>query len=173
MPGKSKNWLIRVSLVIAIFSLVAGVLGCDSSSPSVPEVGNEAPDFTVATMAGTKISLSELRGKPVVVNFWATWCGPCRSEMGYIEAVARESGGKIKFVAVNIGESDARERQFFGNSDVSFTVALDSDRYLAAKYAVQYIPTTFFIDSEGIIVDIKVGAFSSEMDLWSSLNTLF
>lgn len=173
MPGRLKSLLIRVSLVIAVFILAGGTLSCGSSSPSVPQIGDKAPDFTLATMAGTKITLSELNGTPVMLNFWATWCGPCRSEMGYIEATAKESKGKIKIVAVNIGESAIKVQQFFGNNDVSFTVALDGDRQVALRYGVQYIPTTFFIDREGIVVDIKVGAFSSEMDLWSSLSTLF
>jgi len=91
-----KSGLLRASLFIIVCALVGGAVSCSSSnSSSSPEtlgllpVEIMAPDFTLPTMTGTEISLSELQGMPVVLNFWATWCHPCRVELPYFDAVAK------------------------------------------------------------------------------------
>ena len=178
-----------MGLIITIIAVAGGILSCNTSSPPdstpsppdstpsplevAPEVGKQAPDFTLATMTGSEITLSELRGMPVVLNFWATWCGYCVAELGYFDAVAKERPGQITVVAINIGQDTPKVKQFFGDYKISFTVALDKDSDVASKYAVRrYIPVTFLIDSEGVIRNIKVGAFRSEADLWDSLRDL-
>ncbi|PIU56157.1 MAG: hypothetical protein COS87_03025 [Chloroflexi bacterium CG07_land_8_20_14_0_80_45_17] len=176
-----ESWLSRMSLFITVFALAGGAAGCSSSdSSSSPEelgliaVEDEvaAPDFTLPTMAGTEITLSDLQGKPVVLNFWAIRCPPCRQELPYFDTVARQNADKATILTVNVEDSTSQIEQFFSNSKVSFIVALDKNAQMTSSYATGYIPTTFFIDSQGIIRYIKVGAFANEKELQASLEEL-
>jgi len=110
MARRMSKKLIRITLIIVVLTLVGGTLSCNSSLLS-----QKAPDFTLPTMTGTNITLSELEGTPVVLNFWATWCGPCASELSFFENVAQQSGGEIKVIAINIGESASTVQNFFGD----------------------------------------------------------
>ena len=164
-----RKWLVKAGLIAAMFSIVAGATSCTGTGP---EVGKQAPDFTLGTMAGTEITLSELRGTPVVLNFWAIYCTPCRSELGYFEHVAAQSAGEVTIIAVNIAETRSQIEQFFGDYKLHFTVALDKDAQVSYKYNVYAIPTTYFIDSGGIIRNMKLGAFTSETELWADIETI-
>lgn len=164
-----KQWLVKAVLIIAMLSLIGGATSCTSIGA---RVGEQAPDFTLVTMAGTEITLSELHGTPVVLNFWAIYCAPCRSELGYFEHVAEQSAGEVTIIAVNIGETRSQIKQFFGDYKLHFTVALDKDAQVSYKYNVYAIPTTYFIDSGGIIRNLKVGAFANEMELWAGIETI-
>ena len=175
-----QSWLLRTSLLMVVCVLIGGAVSCSSSnSPSSPEelglipVEIMAPDFTLPTMTGTEITLSDLQGMPVLLNFWATWCPYCRMELPYLDAVAKQYADKATIVAIDVGESTSQVREFFGDSKVSFIVALDVDGQVASRYGVQqYLPTTSFIDSEGIIRYVKVGAFASKEELQASIDEL-
>jgi cytochrome c biogenesis protein CcmG/thiol:disulfide interchange protein DsbE len=164
---KFRKWLVKAGLIVAMFSIVAGATSCTGTGP---EVGKQAPDFTLGTMAGTEITLSELRGMPVVLNFWDTVCSPCHYQLAYLEQAAEQSGGEIAIIAVDIGEPLSRIEQFFGDYNLHFTVALDTNAQVSYKYNVRYTPTTFFIDSTGVIRAIKIGA--SETELWAGIETI-
>ena len=173
MASRMSKKLIRITLIIAVLALAGVALSCSSSLLS-----QEAPDFTLPTMTGANITLSELEGTPVVLNFWATWCGPCRAELPYFEAVAQESEGEIKVIAINVGESASTVQTFFGDYEPTMIVALDENREVFVNYCQEdnprgYIPITFFVDSEGIIQYIKIGAFQSEAELWDTLDSVF
>ena len=182
----SKTWLIIITLIIAVLALAGGVLSCSPSTPSdsTPSLPNptpqpqKAPDFTLPTMTGAQITLSELEGTPVVLVFWATSCVYCNEELHSLEAVAQQNEGKIKIIAINTGESAARVQQFFGDYEPTMTVALDKNSEVFVNYCQKYnnprgyIPITFFIDSEGVIKNVKLGAFASETELWNSLRSI-
>jgi peroxiredoxin len=169
----SKTWLIRVTLIIAVLALAGIALSCSSSSPS------EAPDFTLPTMTGANITLSELEGTPVVLNFWSISCSWCRKQLPYLENVAQQSGGEIKVIAVNIVDNAASVQNFFGDYEPTMIIALDESRETFVNYCQNYnnsrgaIPFTLFIDSEGIVKYVKLGAFSSEEELWNTLDSVF
>lgn len=168
-----KSCLLRVSLFFIVFALTCGALSCSSPTPpALIEVDIVAPDFTLPTMRGTEITLSELQGTPVVLNFWAISCPACRAELPYFDVVAKEYADKVTIVAVNIGESVSQVKGFFGDSKVSFTVALDKNAQMTSSYATGYVPTTFFIDSQGVIRYIKVGPFANEKELQISIDNL-
>jgi thiol-disulfide isomerase/thioredoxin len=129
-------------------------------------------------MTGANITLSELEGTPVVLNFWARTCGHCLVELPYFEAVAQESEGEIKVIAINVGESVSTVQDFFGDYEPTMIVALDGNGEVFVNYCQEdnpqgYIPITLFVDSEGIIQYIKIGAFSSETELWDTLDSVF
>ena len=174
-----KSWLVGISLFTSVFALVVGALGCSSPSPSnspeelgliVVEGEVEAPDFTLPTMTGTEITLSQLQGKPVVLNFWAIRCPPCKQELPYFDTVAGQNADKATILAINVEDGTSQIEQFFGGSEVTFIVALDKNAQMTSRYATGYIPTTFLVDSQGIVRYAKVGAFASKEQLQASLD---
>lgn len=140
-----------------------------------PQVGKLAPVFKFINPGGEKISLSDFRGSSVVLNFWATWCGPCKFEMPLIQALAHDEEKAAKglvLLTINGGESADTVAKFMIEYGFSFPVLLDTQRGITRAYNVRGIPTTFFIDKDGIIRDIKVGAFTSKTELNSKLNNI-
>jgi peroxiredoxin len=173
MISRMSKKLIRITLIIVVLALVGGALSCDSSLLS-----QKAPDFTLSTMTGTNITLSELEGTPVVLNFWATNCPYCVTELHYFETVAQESEGEIKVIAIDVGESASTVQTFFDDYEPTMIVALDTNGEVFVNYSQGdnprgYIPITFFVDSGGIVQYIKIGAFQSETELWDTLDSVF
>jgi len=149
------------------------ITGVSMDSTQSPQIGELAPDFYFETPEGGATSLSELKGSPVLVNFWATWCGPCVHEMPFIQQVYEErQGEELALLAINIGESPSQAADFMQSYGFSFPVLLDSQAAVAQRYNIQYIPTTFLIDKEGIIQEMKVGSFQSKAEIESSLSKL-
>jgi len=147
-----------------------------ASKPGVgPQVGKFAPGFSFTNPGGKSTSLTDLRGRSVMLNFWATWCGPCKVEMPLIQELAHDkekAAEGLVLLTVNGGESADEVTRFMNKYGFSFPVLLDTHRGIIQAYNVRAIPTTFFIDRDGIIRDIKVGAFSSEGEIDSRLNII-
>lgn len=143
--------------------------GC---STAAPEVGAQAPGFTISTLDRGAVTLDELRGQPVLLNFWATWCKNCRDQMPFLQAAFKEKGHEMIFIAINIGEDIDKVQQYAEAEGLGFTVALDSDGAVGSAYNIRYIPATFFIDEQGIIKHIRIGAFLSQDDLMAVLEDL-
>src|SRR5712692_153805 len=124
-------------------------------------VGSKAPDFLWVQPSGETTRLSALRGKPVVLNFWATWCKPCLAEMPRLEQTARDNPG-IAFYEIDLDEDGAKVRGFFDSLEITHLIPLiDVGSAVARAYGLgQGVPTTFFIDAEGIVRAATVG----EMD---------
>ena len=165
-----KRWLAGAGLLLGVFALAGSAMSC-TSPETAPQVDKVAPDFTLDTMAGTEITLSELRGTPVVLHFWAVYCTACRMELVDFEELA-EQNGDMAVIAVNTGESRSKVEQFFGGYEMHFTTALDEDTLVSYQYNVRYIPTTYFIDRKGIIRYIKIGAFTSEAELGEAVESI-
>ena len=125
-----------------------------------------APDFTVFDGEGNPVSLSDFRGKPVIVNFWASWCGPCKMEMPDFEAKCKELEGDVVFMMVNATDGGRETvdtaKQFVADSGYSFPVYYDTEYSAIYAYGVNAFPTTFFIDAEGNLVAYGQGAMSGE-----------
>ena len=124
---------------------------------AAPVVGAHAPDFIAKTLSGGKIHLRDLRGKPVVLNFWATWCPPCRAEMPMFQEYYTAHAGEYVMIAVNDAEPPEQVRDFIEQQGFTFTVVLDPQQTIVSKYRIQGFPTTFFIDAEGVIRYSHVG----------------
>jgi thiol-disulfide isomerase/thioredoxin len=174
-----QSWLLEATLLMILCASVGGVIGCSpsDSSSSPEELGLiplevAAQDFTLPTMAGTEVTLSELQGMPVLLNFWHRGCAPCLAELHYFDALARQYPDTMTIVAVDIQDSLAQIKEFFSDSEIAFIVALGKNTGVASSYAIRYTPTTFFIDSEGIIRYVKVGAFASKEELQASTDEL-
>jgi thiol-disulfide isomerase/thioredoxin len=128
-------------------------------------VGLPAPDFELATPEGGSIRLSELRGKAVMVNFWATWCGPCQIEMPLFENAYQTNVDRLTVLGVDVEESAQLVSNYKANNKLSFPMALDEQGEVSLLYRVRGLPTTYFVDAEGIIVDKHRGALISRPDL--------
>jgi len=137
-------------------------------------VGKLAPDFQLPGLDGQMVSLGDFRGKAVLLNFWATWCGPCRAEMPFLQQVHEERSGEgVVILAVNIGESQSEVEEFMKNFGLSFLMLLDADEEVARQYNIRAIPTTFFIDKDGVIQDLKIGSFASQSEIELKLRKVF
>lgn len=125
-----------------------------------------APDFTVYDREGNTVHLSDFRGKPVVLNFWTSWCGPCKMEMPDFEEVYREYGEDIHFVMVNLTDGAQETMKtattFLDNSGYTFPVYYDKDTDAAYTYQVYGIPVTYFINAEGHLIAQGSSALDAE-----------
>ena len=129
--------------------------------------GIEAPDFTVYDLEGNAHKLSDFRGKPVLLNFWASWCGPCQMEMPDFQKFYESHGDKVHFVIVNLtdGQQETVESAsaFIAEKGYTFPVYYDTDIDAAMKYGVNAVPVSYFIDAEGYFVAWAQGALSADM----------
>lgn len=139
----------------------------DSAAPEETEPPKvEAPDFTVVDADGTEVKLSDYVGKPIVLNFWASWCSPCKSEMPEFNAAWEELDGEVQFLMVNMTDG-AREtvesaREYVEGEGFTFPVLFDTKSEAAIAYSAYSLPTTYFIDAEGYVTARAVGAIDGE-----------
>ena len=163
---------IMVIFIIA-FNITAGVFGqsqnkkvsdavikaFEGTGIQAASVGIDPADFTLPLPDGTKITLSQLKGKVVFLNFWATWCGPCRSEIPSMEAVYQKLKDKgFVILAVNLGESKDKVSGFMNENKLNFQSVLDERQTTGSLYNIRAIPTTYIIDRRGLIVARLVGS---------------
>ena len=164
------RWVALVLLAVVLLGLLA-VQACTPSSQAVSigqqestigvNVGDRAPDFTLTDLDGNQVSLSDFRGKVVFINFWATWCPPCRAEMPEIEALYQQYKTKdVVVIGVDILETDDKVRQFVERGGYSWIFVIDSTGTVSANYNINAIPTSYFIDREGIIRAVNIGAMT-------------
>ena len=124
----------------------------------LPQVGNVAPDISVSTPDGKTYKLSDFRGKPVMLNFWASWCGPCTAEMKNIEAVYQQHpNDDFVILAVNQGEGNDTIKGYADLWSLNFRLLHDDDDNAARAYRVQALPTTIFVDKAGIVYEVHIG----------------
>jgi len=128
------------------------------------EVGNKAPDFQLDTLSGDSVKLSDFRGHRVMINFWATWCPPCRAEMPDMEKFHQDKD--IVILAVNLTNSESSVEDIENFADeykLTFPVLMDSNLDVANLYAIQPIPTTYMVDSNGLISYKAYGAMNYDL----------
>jgi thiol-disulfide isomerase/thioredoxin len=120
-------------------------------------------DFKLKDLNGKEVSLSDFKGKKVFLNFWASWCPPCKAEMPDIEKLYNETNDSdLVILAINLGESKNDVTSFLEDNKYSFPVLLDSNQTISEQYNIQYIPTSFFIDADGNIIKTKTGPMTLE-----------
>ena len=181
MRGKRALFLILLALVLVMGGayvlygrLSAGVDTGALAAQETEEAGQAdeteeqplAPDFTVYDAEGNAVRLSAYAGKPVVLNFWASWCGPCKSEMPDFDAAHQELGEDVQFLMINMTDG-SRETvdtasAYVAEQGFTFPVFYDTESEAALAYGAYSLPTTYFIDAEGYAVARGVGALSAE-----------
>ena len=131
------------------------------ASGQPPRIGEPAPDFLVTDPDGNTYRLSDLRGKPVWLNFWATWCPPCRAETPDLEAVYEEKKADgLVLLGISLGEEVPTVKSYVEAAGITYRIGMDSNSRIAGLYRINGLPTHFFIDKDGIIRDMQVGGLS-------------
>lgn len=159
-------WLTATLCVLGVGALFWGrdmSAQPNAALPPAPVIGHPAPDWQLPGLDGEAMALGDLAGRPVVLNFWATWCGPCRAEMPELqrlhERTAAAADGLV-VVGINQGEAASQVTGFRQQIGVDFPTALDQRLGVSRQYGVNSLPTTFFIDRSGVIRDIFIGPMS-------------
>ncbi len=173
-----RGWLaagpVRTVLGLAVLAAIVGALllldrasGGDAALGPLdgrsPRVGELAPDFELADADGNVVRLSDYRGQAVWLNFWATWCGPCRRELPDIELLANEFGEEgLVVLAINQEESASKAEDFWEELNLTLPILLDSAGEVSAQYRLVGLPNNFFIDSDGVMQSFQLGFLVEE-----------
>lgn len=143
----------------AALQLAAPVAAANAASTGLAP-GQPAPDFELQTPDGQTVRLSDFKGRPVLLNFWATWCGPCAIEMPALEQINRKyKDVGLVVLGVNQAETPERVTKYMQANNLSFSSVLDTDTGLARQYRVTGYPTTWLIDADGTLRQVRRGAF--------------
>jgi cytochrome c biogenesis protein CcmG/thiol:disulfide interchange protein DsbE len=176
-----KRWIATSLIVLAIgviWTFSSRVPNADIAGgppPPSPRQGFTAPDFTLDLLGGGQVTLSDLRGKVVLVNLWATWCPPCRAEMPAIEKVYRSFKSQgLEILAVNMTnqDSEASAAAFIQELGLTFPIPLDRSGDVGARYILRGLPSSYFIDRKGVIRSVVVGGPMNEALIQSKVEEL-
>ncbi len=174
---KKQKWtlpalLIAILIVLAIILLLPSYAATDKENDEIHATtlvkqGDEAPDFTVEMFHGKPVTLSSLRGKVVLVTFWATWCPPCRQELKHVqhEIIDRFAGRDFQFLPIARGENREAVAAFRTKNGYKFNMGMDPDRTIYDCFASNYIPRNFLINKEGRVVMTTAGFDRDEFNL--------
>ena len=168
---------------VAILALSAFWIGISASLPGgtaspgipAPQTGFLAPEFTLTSLQGETISLADLRGQAVLVNIWASWCGPCRSEMPAMQTIYQEytsQGFTILAVNATNQDSQAEAANFANEYNLTFPILMDTDGRVGELYQVSALPSSFFIRPDGTIQEVVIGGPMAEALLRTRVETL-
>lgn len=160
--------LVLIAFVVAIIFWPVEASATNSSVPTAQDdieattlihAGDIAPDFTVEMLDGSKVTLSELRGKVVLVGFWATWCPPCRLELSHMQkdVIDRFAGKDLVVLPISRGEKRKTVEDYIAKMGYTFPIGLDGDQSIYKKYASNYIPRSFVVGRDGKVVYVAVG----------------
>ena len=171
---------MRKSLILVFAALTIIAFAASATTVTTDELlriglqpikeGTEIVDFELQDLTGATRRLSDFKGKVVFLNFWATWCGPCRIEMPFLQEVHEKWAGKgLVLQAVNVQENPTTVIRFVEDGGYTFPILLSPGNDVPLAYNIRGIPATFFIDVDGAIRDIKVGAFLGAEEIESKL----
>ena len=166
IPQTKQDWL-KVLVITAVISIgwmaySRDIDPADSSALAIaPMPGAMAPDFTLTTIEGEQITLSELRGRPIIVNFWATWCGPCRQETPHFQAFYEQHQDQVVMLGINQRESLEQINQFSDEFGMTYPILLDQQGAVYSDYQVFGLPTTWFVIPDGVLISVAPGGVSA------------
>lgn len=168
---KRNIWVIATAFVLAGFAVYQHYSEQDeyltaSAYMAAPKTGYQAPPFELKGMDGRTYALNGKRDKPLLVNFWASWCGPCKSEAPDLQKLYAKYGDRIDFYGVNVTQVDKEKdaRKFVEDYGIQFPVPMDKDGKVSQAYQVQAFPTTYLIDRNGVIRDAFYLLSPSELE---------
>lgn len=154
-PVRRAWWIIPalVGALVVIGILMMGMLNRDRT-----QVINEtAPDFTLTTFDGEEVTLSELRGKPVVINFWASWCVECDKEMTLLEQTHQKYDGEVIMLGIAYSDVEPKARDYLAQYGITYIAGQDLGSRISDAYRIKGVPETFFIDRDGNVDYLKIG----------------
>lgn len=154
-PASSRRWIyagIFGVLILVLVAVLANAFGSDPHEVPFMLKGKAAPAFTLRSLdTGEKVSLEQLRGKPVVINFWATWCGPCVYEHPVLQLGHQRYGKDVQFVGVVFEDTEENAKKFLTEHGSRFPQLFDDKATMPVDYGVSGVPETYFIDRSGVI----------------------
>ncbi|NLN16530.1 MAG: TlpA family protein disulfide reductase [Firmicutes bacterium] len=150
-------WKKLLALTTCVLLLAGAACAQPKDLPVGPEVGQRAPDFELPDLDGNRHRLSDLRGKRVFLNFWATWCPPCRAEMPAIQEFVNAHGEEVVVVGINAQESPSTIAKFLEEGGYEWLQLRDEKGKVFADYLVRFIPTSLYIDELGVIRNKYIG----------------
>lgn len=159
----SRGQLVLLAVGLGLIATVVALMLMSASAgeEAGPLGSGAAPDFTLAGFDGGSLSLSELRGRVVVINFWASWCAPCRTEMPYLEETWRRYRDRpVVFVGIAYKDAEPASRAFLEEFDVSYFNGPDVEARISDAYRVQGVPETFFVGKDGELRGVRLGPLS-------------
>jgi len=170
-PSSNRKWIIGVAALLGVSLAVAGgvvLVGryedeqdSDQGIQVAPVVGELAPDFTLVNLDGENVSLSDFKGKPVLINLWATWCGPCRIEMPAVQSrFERYQDDGFVVLAVNFDEKRGDVQAFRDEFGLTFQMLLDPGAEVQKLYRTRSYPSSFFVDRNGVIQVQHIGVMT-------------
>jgi peroxiredoxin len=161
----TKRTSIRVAILgVLLIAFVFALYTSFVKDPHQVKAGNDAPNFSLPQLNGSHMKLSDLKGKAVVLNFWGSWCEPCKAEMPVLQKLYAANKDKgLVVVGVNIGETPVAVQSFIEQNGVTFPILLDRDLQITKLYRIGPIPTTFFIDRDGEIKEIFIAQLTDDI----------
>ncbi len=170
---KKRRFFIRTGILLVMLAALCYTMynSVFAKQDRVKE-GSIAPNFVLQSVDGKRIELKDLKGKGVFLNFWGTWCGPCKQEFPYMAnqyEVFKDRG--VEIVAVNVGESNIAVKNFMESYGVNFPVAMDKDRQVTEAYDITPLPTTFLINPEGKVIKVIKGTMT-ERNVYEYMNLI-
>ena len=169
MPKTRLDWIVITIVALILGGVWIGLTRAlpGQSTPAArspaPEIGHSAPDFTLTALDGSEVSLSDFQGQPVVLNFWATWCPPCRTEVPALQSVSESLAGEAVILGVSLQESPSTVSQFAEEFGITYPVVLDQSGQASLAYRVRSLPTTYLIDERGVVVEVFSGSLSEPL----------
>lgn len=151
--------LLVVIMAIALYMQVSSL----ERPPVGTGIGELAPDFTGTTLGGNTITLSDFQGQLVLINDFATWCGPCQAETPYLVEVYNAEGGDMVIIGLNLQESESKVAEFKKQYNIPYPLVMDPDGEITEIYRPVGLPTSWFIDSEGVVRYVHAGPMTTAM----------
>lgn len=161
-----KQWALFLLWTLCVVPLTAYADPFEQLGVARPRTSQPAPDFVLKDINGQSVSLAQFKGKPVLLNFWATWCGPCREELPSMQRLheAAKSNGGFQIIAISIDRSNMKKvNKYADNLNLTFPILIDPDREIRKAYFIRGLPTSYLIDAEG-----KLRGFVSGSRNWDS-----
>jgi cytochrome c biogenesis protein CcmG/thiol:disulfide interchange protein DsbE len=155
----SRSWYVASAIApLLVLAAWGALMLARPASPVLARIGEAAPAFALADLDGNPVTLADLRGRPVIVNFWASWCGPCVDEFPLLKsAVAAHQGDQLAVVGIVFGDRSEAARDFMARMGATWPAAMDPGAAIATRYGIIGPPDSFFIDRDGVVVARQLG----------------
>lgn len=152
---------LMIGLLLAA-SVIWGGYALESARPPLV-AGSIVQGFDLASLTGNHVNLGDLKGKILIVNFWTTWCGPCKAEIPVLAAVTKEFQDQVVVIGINAGETPEVVQNYVDVNDIPYAVLLDENNAVADQYLIRAFPTTLIIDRNGVLIAKHIGPLTSDV----------